>query len=131
MDEPRFLVDACVDIRLSWWLNKQGYDAWHMRDEGLQSLPDDQVFAKAIQEGRILVTHDLGFGEISAFVRGHKVGIVVFRLHNPRWQRLTDRLAVVLPDSLTALQGGAVVIVEDSRYRIRPLPLTKANPDSA
>jgi predicted nuclease of predicted toxin-antitoxin system len=51
MPRLAFLVDACVDIRLARWLNDQGHDASHLREEGLQSLPNGRIFAKAIDEG--------------------------------------------------------------------------------
>ncbi len=54
--EPRlrFLVDACVDVRIAGWLRGQGHDALHLRELGLQDIPDMQVFAKAMSEGRIV-----------------------------------------------------------------------------
>ena len=119
----QFLVDACVDVRLARWLREQGFDARHLRDEDLQRLPDEEIFAKAIAEGRVVVTHDLDFGEIGALTRGRKASVIVFRLHNPRLPQLIERLSSVLSDSTEALRQGAVVIVEDARHRIRPLPI--------
>ncbi len=125
MPSLRFLVDACVDVRVARWLREQGHDASHLRDEGLQALPNGRIFSKAIAEGRIVVTHDLDFGEISALSQGKKTSVIVFRLHNPRLERLTERLSVVLADCIPALQAGAVVIVEEDRHRIRYLPIGK------
>lgn len=83
MPPLRFLVDACVDVRLARWLREQGYDAIHLRDEGLHSLPNGQIFEKAITENRVVLTHDLDFGEICAMTHGRKASVIVFRLHNP------------------------------------------------
>lgn len=123
MSPLKFLVDTCVDVRLARWLREQGHDVRHLRDEGLQKLPNGQIFAKAIAEGRVVITHDLDFGEIAALTHGHKTSVIVFRLHNPRITRLTERLATVLSDCAPALLDGAVVIVEDSRHRVRSLPI--------
>jgi predicted nuclease of predicted toxin-antitoxin system len=123
MPQLKFLVDACVDVRLTRWLRNQGHDARHLRDEGLQKLPDETIFAKAITEGCVVITHDLDFGEIAALTHGHKASVIVFRLHNPRIARLTERLSEILPGCVTALRDGAVVIVEDSRHRVRTLPI--------
>jgi predicted nuclease of predicted toxin-antitoxin system len=123
MPALKILIDACVDVRLAHWLREQGHDARHLRDEGLQKLPNGTIFAKAIAEGRVVITHDLDFSEIAALTRGHKASVIVFRLHNPRIARLTERLVTVLPDCAPALQDGAVVIVEDSRHRVRSLPI--------
>ena len=62
----RFIVDMCMDVRVASWLNSQGHDATHLRDEGLQRLPDGGVFEKAIAESRVVVTFDLDYGEIVA-----------------------------------------------------------------
>jgi predicted nuclease of predicted toxin-antitoxin system len=110
-------------MRLAQWLRSQGNDAKHLRDEGLQKLPNGQIFAKAIAEDRVVVTHDLDFGEIAALTHGRKTSIIVFRLHDPRLIRLTERLAAVLSDCTPALRDGAVVIVEDFRHRVRSLPI--------
>jgi predicted nuclease of predicted toxin-antitoxin system len=67
MLELAFLVDACVDVRLAQWLVGEGHDAVHLRDQDLQRLPNGKIFDKTIAENRIVVTHDLDFGEISAF----------------------------------------------------------------
>ncbi len=121
----RFLADMGVDIRIVQWLKQNGHDAKHLRDEGLQRVPNGEIFAKAILESRIILTFDLDFGEIIALSRGQKVSVVLFRLHNTRTSHLIDRLATVLPDCTDALERGAVVVVEESRHRLRLLPIDK------
>jgi predicted nuclease of predicted toxin-antitoxin system len=66
----RFIVDMCMDVRVASWLNSQGHDATHLRDEGLQRLPNGGVFEKAIAESRVVVTFDLGYGERGLFEEG-------------------------------------------------------------
>lgn len=58
----RFLADMGVSVRVVRWLRDQGHDATHLRDEGLQRIPNGEIFAKAIAEGRIVLTFDLDFG---------------------------------------------------------------------
>ena len=123
MPPLKFLVDACVDVRLTHWLRSQGYAARHLREENLQKLPNGQIFIKAMAEDRVVITHDLDFGEIAALTYGRKTSVIVFRLHDPRLPRLTERLAAVLSDCVPVLRDGAVVIVEDARHRARSLPI--------
>ena len=66
----RFLADMGVDVRVVEWLRGQGHDAVHLREEGLHRAPDEQVFAKALAEERIVLTFDLDFGEIWRPSRG-------------------------------------------------------------
>ena len=85
MPPLKFLIDACVDARLAHWLRSQGYDTTHLREEDLQKLPNGQIFTKATAEDRVVITHDLDFGEIAALTHGQKTSVIVFRLHNPRF----------------------------------------------
>jgi predicted nuclease of predicted toxin-antitoxin system len=36
----RFLADMGVNVQIVQWLRQNGEDAVHLRDEGLQRLPD-------------------------------------------------------------------------------------------
>lgn len=119
----RFLADMGVDVRVARWLVDQGHDATHLRDEGLQRMPNGEIFAKAIAEGRIVLTFDLDFGEIAALSGQKKASVILFRLHNPRTSHLIDRLRTVLAESSDALERGAVVTVEEARHRVRYLPV--------
>jgi predicted nuclease of predicted toxin-antitoxin system len=119
----RFLADMGVDIRVVQWLRQNGHDAKHLRDEGLHRIPNGEIFVKAISENRVIVTFDLDFGEIVALSLGQKASVILFRLHNTRASHLIKRLGTVLADTTEALEQGAVVVVEESRHRIRYLPL--------
>src|SRR3989441_9789644 len=71
-----------VDVRVATWLREHGHDSVHLRDQGLQRLPNGEIFTKAISESRTILTFDLDFGEIAALARGRKASVIVFRLHN-------------------------------------------------
>ena len=118
----RFLADMGVSSGVVEWLRNHGHDAKHLREEGLHRMPNGEIFAKAIHEDRIIITFDLDFGEIVALAKGKTASVILFRLHNTRTSHLLDRLSAVLKDSAKALEEGAVVVVEESRHRVRYLP---------
>jgi predicted nuclease of predicted toxin-antitoxin system len=118
-----------VSLGVVEWLRRQGHDAKHLRDEGLQRSADVDIFDKAIAEKRAVLTFDLDFGEIAALSGGRKASVILFRLHNTRTPHLIDRLSAVLADCMPALERGSVVIVEESRYRVRPLPVGSSGPE--
>jgi predicted nuclease of predicted toxin-antitoxin system len=118
----RFLADMGVDVRVVQWLRAHGHDANHLRDEGLHRLPDGEIFEKAIAEDRVILTFDLDFGEIMALSRGRKASVILFRLRNTRTPHVIERLAAVLTASAEALEKGVVIVVEESRHRIREFP---------
>lgn len=110
-----------VATRIVQWLRDDGHDAVHLREENLHRLPNGEIFSKAIAENRIILTFDLDFGEILALSSGKRVSVVLFRLHNTRTPHVMDRLKKVLTDANSALAEGAIVVVEESRHRIRRL----------
>ena len=119
----KFLADMGVSVRLVTWLREQGHEAVHLREQGLQRLPNGEIFTKAVAEGRVLLTFDLDFGEIAALARGQMASVIVFRLHNTRTPNVIQRLSAVLADCSSVLGRGAIVTVEESRHRVRPLPI--------
>jgi predicted nuclease of predicted toxin-antitoxin system len=118
----RFLADMGVDQRVVAWLRETGHDAVHLRDEGLQRLDDEAIFAKAVAERRVVLTFDLDFGEVAALARGRPASVILFRLPDARHVRVIERLRAVLTASADALVAGAVIVVEPARHRIRTLP---------
>jgi len=121
----RFLADMGVSTKVVQWLRQNGHDAKHLRDEGLHQIANGEIFAKAISENRVVMTFDLDFGEIIALSKGQKVSVILFRLHNTRTFHLINRLTAVLSDASDALEKGAVVVVEESRHRVRHLPIRR------
>jgi predicted nuclease of predicted toxin-antitoxin system len=110
-------------MRVVDWLRDAGHDVVHLREEGLQRLPNGKIFQKAHVEHRIVLTFDLDFGEILAHCAGEIVSVVLFRLHNTRTDHVVDRLATVVRQSSDELATGAIVVVEEGRHRVRKLPL--------
>jgi predicted nuclease of predicted toxin-antitoxin system len=100
----------------------RGHDAAHARDLGLARTPNEDIFRWAVGQGRIVLTFDLDFGEIAALYPGPRTGVVVFRLHNTRTHHVIDRLAAALARFSPDLQDGAVVLIEESRLRVRRFP---------
>jgi predicted nuclease of predicted toxin-antitoxin system len=119
----KFLGDMGVSQRVLEWLRSLGHDAVHLRDEGLQRLPNGEIFQKAHGEGRVVLTFELDFGEILAGSAGQVVSVILFRLHDTRSEHVISRLQTVLDQSASELLDGAIVVVEESRHRVRKLPI--------
>jgi len=119
----RFLADMGVSMRVVDWLRSKGHDVLHLRDEGLQRLANGKIFQKAKQEDRVVVTFDLDFGEIVAASESRIVSVVLFRLRNSRSPHVISRLEIALNESSQELAEGAILVVEESRHRIRRLPI--------
>ena len=119
--------DALVPADALAKLKASGYSVeyWQARlNEGKPAVAENgEIFAKAAAENRVVLTVDLDFGEIAALSKGRKTSVILFRLHNTRTPHVIDRLARALADCTDALEKGAVVVVEESRQRVRLLPI--------
>jgi predicted nuclease of predicted toxin-antitoxin system len=118
----RFLLDMGVSVRVADWLRQQGHDAVHLRDEGLQQLSDRDILAKATAENRVTLTFDLDFAEIVALSPHVFTSVIIFRLRHPKSPTVIRRLNATLPAIETALINGAIVVIEDAHFRVRPYP---------
>ncbi len=119
----RFLADMGVSLFTVSWLREAGHDAVHLREEGLQRLPDAEILLKARQEERIILTMDLDFGTLLAINQEPFPSVILFRLTNQRSRVVNERLAVILPQCAAALEAGALISVSDEAFRVRNLPI--------
>jgi predicted nuclease of predicted toxin-antitoxin system len=119
----KFLADMGVAGRVVEWLRANGHDAVQLREQGLERLPDSDIFKKAAEEQRIILTFDLDFGEIMALSSTRPICVIIFRLRNSRTPHVIARRQKVLDTSIADLVAGAVVVVEETRHRVRHLPL--------
>lgn len=119
----RFLADMCVDVRIVKWLLQNGHDATHLRDQGLQRMPNGEIFEKAIREDRIIITFDLDFGEIAALTKSWRTSVILFRLKNTRTLHVIERLSSVIERFEDALKRGSMITVEETRCRMRHFPM--------
>ena len=62
----KFLAYMGISPRVVAALRQQGHDALHLQEQDLGDMPDPEILAKARAKGRILLTHDLDFGELLA-----------------------------------------------------------------
>ncbi|NCR39704.1 MAG: hypothetical protein GPJ21_07450 [Microcystis aeruginosa W13-11] len=121
--EIEFLADMGISLRTVSWLREQGYDVVHLRDEGLQTLSDQEILAKAKREKRIILTVDLDFSQLLAISGYNLPSVILFRLGNENYNLSNQRLTIVLRDYTKALKTGAIVSVTDRIFRIRFLPI--------
>jgi predicted nuclease of predicted toxin-antitoxin system len=120
----KFLADMGLARNTVAFLRARGHDAIHLRDEGLQRLGDDKIVEKALDEGRVILTHDLDFGRIVALSRGHLPSVITFRLADMRPAQVNRYLGEVLDRFAEQLASGALVSVSEYGIRVRPLPVS-------
>src|ERR1700685_1509350 len=111
----RFLLDMNMPLAAANALRAEGHDVVHAREAGLSGLADREIFARAVADGRILISFDLDFGDIAVVAADHGPGVVLLRLRSPRREHMLDRLRTAIGVAGDQLADGAIVLVEDAR----------------
>ena len=117
----RFLADMGISRTVAEWLRSHGHDVGHLLDLGLESAADVDIAELARHEGRIILTFDLDFGEIAILATNRPISVILFRLHVERPANVIRRLDAALTKCVDALNSGALILVEESRFRVRRL----------
>ncbi len=119
----KFLVDNALSTKISTGLIHAGHDAVHLRDLGKQDSSDEDVFELAITERRILISADTDFGTMLALRRISRPSVILFRRSMRRPEAQVSFLLANLPSLTKHLKEGSIIILEDSRIRVRSLPI--------
>lgn len=119
----KFLADMGISPRTVAKLRREGYDAVHLVEEGLERLEDGDILIKARNEGRIVLTVDLDFGYLLAISGAILPSVVLFRLGNESREVIEEYLDDVLSQCSNELETGAIISVRDDGLRVRLLPI--------
>jgi predicted nuclease of predicted toxin-antitoxin system len=120
----KFLLDMGISPEVGAFLRGLGFEATHLHDEGLDTLPDPSILLKAREQGYVLLTHDLDFPELVAASRAALPSVIVFRLNNMKPDKVIFHLQKVLDQTGSELEHGAIVSVTDGLMRVRTLPIS-------
>ena len=122
----RFLIDMNLSPRWIPVLQSEGWDAVHWCQIGSFNAPDADLMAWALAEQRIVLTNDLDFGAILAATNSNAPSVVQVRNQDHRPETLAPLLISLLRTHEAELLAGALLIADQTRSRVRMLPLRRA-----
>ena len=119
----KFLADMGISPRIIEYLVEQGFDAKHLLDDEVATMPDHEVLLKSRTEKRILLAHDLDFADLVAASGEQLPSVIIFRLANMRPDHVKQHLEWILQNNAASLLEGCIMSVQEHAVRVRKLPL--------
>lgn len=120
-------IRIVVDMNLSpdWTplLQRHGWSAVHWASVGDPRATDRTIMDWAVAHGYVVFTHDLDFGTLLALTHATGPSVIQIRAEDV----LPDHLEKIVVSALTQheseLASGALIVVDESRSRVRILPI--------
>jgi len=119
----KILADQHISPRTLEFLKGLGHDAVRVSERLPRNAPDQAILALALAEGRVVLSQDLDFTSLIATSGNNAPSLIVLRLGSPNVEHVNEVLQAILPVVDEAVQTGAIVSVDDERFRVRRLPI--------
>ena len=104
-------------------LQRHGWNAAHWSTVGDPGASDQDIMDWAVAHQYVVFTHDLDFGTMLALSHDSGPSVLQVRVENNLPDYLEDYVLAALNQHEADLSSGALVVVDESRSRVRVLPL--------
>ncbi len=112
-------LDENVTVAAKAPLRAAGHQVDTVSDEGLTGTPDPALLDVCRREQRLLITFDVGFGDLRAYPPQDHAGIIVLRLRDQQPSVVLDVLHRLVAQHDLSSFSGALAIAGEDRVRIR------------
>lgn len=120
-------IKLLIDMNLSpdWVpvLKTHGWSAVHWSTVGSPRASDDAIMNWAMMNEYVVVTHDLDFGAMLALSHARGPSVLQVRAEDILPDHLEGLVIAALKQHAGDLASGALVVVDESRSRVRVLPI--------
>lgn len=98
-------------------------DSVHWSTVGDPKALDPAIMAFAREQGFVVFTHDLDFGNILAVTHARGPSVIQARVEDPVPATLGETIVAALSENAAHLERGALITLDPDRWRIRILPI--------
>ena len=120
---PKLLVGMNLSPEWVQMLQRHGWEAVHWSDVGNPKASDRDIMNWAVAHECIVFTHDLDFGTMLALTHEAGPSVLQVRAENILPDHLGGTVIAALSQHESDLSSGALVVVDESRSRVRVLPI--------
>ncbi len=121
------MIKLVVDVGLPpAWVDvfaKHGWPTVHWSTVGDPRAKDSVVMAWAREHGHVVFTHDLDFGTLLALTRANGPSVIQVRTQDVLPNHLEEIVVNTVRMYESQLRDGALVTVDESRGKVRLLPI--------
>ncbi len=115
----KFKLDENLPVSAAGILADAGHDVDTVPDEGLTGRPDQEVVTALTAAGRVLISLDIGLGDIRAYPPGSRAGIVILRLVDQSAATVTKAIGDLATLAELESLARAVAVLQRGLLRIR------------
>ena len=121
----KILIDMNLSPVWSEVFAKYGWSAVHWSAIGDPRATDRAICAWARDNGYVVFTHDLDFGAILAATQAESPSVIQVRAQDVLPDTLENAIVAALRQFESLLESGALIVVNETRSRVRVLPLNR------
>ena len=123
----RMSIRVVLDMNLSpdWVdvLSNAGWSSIHWSAIGSPNATDREIMNWAYTNGYVVFTHDLDFGTMLALTHASGPSVLQVRGQNVLPDHMACLVVAALSQHKADLAAGALVVVDESKSRVRVLPI--------
>ena len=120
-------IQVLIDMNLSpdWVseLSKHGWTSVHWSAIGNPRATEREIMDWARTNAYVVFTHDLDFGTMLALTHASGPSVIQVRGQNVLPDQMAPTVVAALRQHETDLAAGALVVVDESKSRVRVLPI--------
>ncbi len=121
------MIKVLIDVNLSpsWEgvLEKEGVEAIHWSKVGKLNASDEVLFRWAAVNDYVVFTNDLDFGTMLAANKTKCPSVIQVRTQDVTPENLSPKVFSILKKFNKELISGALITIDESKARVRVLPL--------
>jgi predicted nuclease of predicted toxin-antitoxin system len=119
----KLLIDMNLSPRRVSLLTDAGFVVSHWSTLGRNNASDTEIMAFAKANDYVVLTQDLDFSAILAATHGEKPSVVHIRAEDISPDVIGKAVIAALRQMTAELEGGALLVLDPNRTRLRVLPL--------